>query len=68
MTPFLVAATFAAAMVAAEPEGLRLEDPALRQFEDGPAYLQSYRPGEQVFFDVRNSRHYQCSNKRQYPN
>ena len=53
MTPFLVAATFAAAMVAAEPEGLRLEDPALRQFEDGPAYLQSYRPGEQVFFDVR---------------
>ena len=40
-------------MVAAEPVGLRLEDPAFRQFEDGPPFQQAYRPGEQVFFDLR---------------
>ncbi len=37
----------------AEPSGLRLEDPTFRQFDDGPPYQQSFRPGEQVFFDVR---------------
>lgn len=47
------ALTFAAVMVAAEPEGLRLEDPTFRQFEDGPPFEQAYRPGEQVFFDLR---------------
>lgn len=42
-----------ALLLAAEPSGLRLEDPTFRQFEDGPPYQQSYRPGEQVFFDLR---------------
>ena len=40
-------------MVAAEPEGLRFEDPAFRQFDDGPPFQQAYRTGEQVFFDLR---------------
>jgi len=34
-------------------EGLRLEDATFRQFEDGPPFQQSYRPGEQVFLDLR---------------
>ncbi len=53
MRTLAVALTFAVAMVAAEPEGLRFEDPAFRQFDDGPPFQQAYRPGEQVFFDLR---------------
>lgn len=34
-------------------DGLRLEEPTLRQFEDGPPFEQAYRPGEQVFLDLR---------------
>ena len=48
MLPFLALLT-----LAADPTGLRLESPILRRFEDGPPYEQSYRAGEQVFFDVR---------------
>jgi hypothetical protein len=40
-------------LLAQAPSGLRLEDATFRQFEDGPPYEQSYRPGEQVFLDVR---------------
>ncbi len=53
MRTLAAAWTFAVAMVAAEPEGLRFEDPVFRQFEDGPPFQQAYRPGEQVFFDLR---------------
>lgn len=42
---------FLAALLLAET--LKLEEGTLRQFEDGPPYEQSYRPGEQVFFDLR---------------
>ncbi len=56
MIPLLIAVLFAgqvAGQVAGPAAGLRLQEPTFRQFEDGPPFPQSYRPGEQVFFDVR---------------
>ena len=53
MRTLAAALALATALLAAEPEGLRFEDPTFRQFEDGPPFSQAYRPGEQMFFDVR---------------